>query len=428
MIPAANRGLAPHRHTLADGAVVIVQETAATPAVAINATFQAGSVYEPDHLTGLAYMTGRVIDRGTERRSADVIAEELDERGVSLRVGSTRHTMTLSCTCLAEDFSDVLAIVMDVARRPTFPEEELAKRRAEALTAVRQDEDNPAVRAVETLFQLLYGASHPYGRKAKGTAASLERIDRDALAGFHGRYVRPAALSLVIVGEVDADHALDAAAAALDGWRSTDAPPSAVPPPALPAERRVSATPMPGKAQADIAYGFTTISRVDPRYYAYWMMNNILGQFGLGGRLADNIRERQGMAYYAYSSFDATIGPSPLIVRAGVAPDNVERALAAIDTEVQQLGAAGPTETEVAETRQFLVGAIPRMLETNYSIAGFLQTCELFGLGLDYDRRLPSLLHAVTLDEIRAAAADVLRPEAAAVSIAGPEPLLEARS
>jgi zinc protease len=422
MIPAAGRGLAPVRHTLDNGAVVIVQETAATPAVAINATFRAGSVHEPAHLPGLAYLTGRVIDRGTERRTANVIAEELDERGVSLRIASTRQTMTLSCTCLSEDFADVLAIVMDVARRPTFPEEELAKRRAEAVTAIRQDDDNPAVRAVERLFEMLYGASHPYGRKAKGTPASLEGIDHDAVTGFHGRYVRPAALSLVIVGEVDAGDALEGASAALDGWRSGDASPLALPPPALPAERRVSAIAMPGKAQADIAYGFTTISRDDPRYYAYWMMNNILGQFGLGGRLADNIRERQGMAYYTYSSFDATIGPSPLLVRAGVAPSNVERALAAIDAEVQQLGATGPTETEVEETRQFLVGSIPRMLETNYSIAAFLQTCELFGLGLDYDQRLPSLLQAVTIDEIRAAGGDVLRPERAAVSIAGPEP------
>ena len=427
MMPALGRGLAPLRHTLDNGAVVIVQETAATPAVAINATFLAGSLYEPEHLAGLAYLTGRVIDRGTERRSADVIAEELDERGVSLRIGSTRHTMTLSCTCLSEDFADVLAIVMDVARRPTFPEEELVKRRAEALTAIRQDDDNPAVRAVEKLFEMLYGASHPYGRKAKGTAASLERMNRDALAGFHGRYVRPGALSLAIVGEVEADEALDAASVALDGWRSTDAPLAVVPPAPAASARRVSSIAMPGKAQADIAYGFTTINRVDPRYYAYWMMNNILGQFGLGGRLADNIRERQGMAYYAYSSFDATVGPSPLLIRAGVDPNNVERAVAAIDAEVEQLGAAGPTETEVAETRQFLVGSIPRMLETNYSIAAFLQTCELFGLGLDYDQRLPSLLQAVTIDEIRAAAADVLRSDRAAVSIAGPEPLVEAQ-
>jgi zinc protease len=178
---------------------------------------------------------------------------------------------------------------------------------------------------------------------------------------------------------------------------------------------------MPEKAQSDIAYGFTTISRFDARYNAYWIMNNIFGQFGLGGRLADNIRERQGMAYYAYSTFDATLGQSPLMVRAGVDPNNVDRTLAAIDAEVLKLGVEGPTDVEVEETRQYLVGSIPRMLETNYSIAGFLQTCELFGLGLDYARRLPSLLAAVTIDEVGAAAAEVLRPERAAVSIAGPE-------
>lgn len=427
MMPSLARGLSPVRETLRNGAVVTAQETSATPAVAINATFTAGSLYEPDQLTGLAHMTARVMDRGTGRRSAEVIAEELDERGVTLRIGSTRHTMTLSCTCLAEDFSEVLGIVMDVARRPTFPEHEVSKRRAEALTALRQDEDNPAVRAVEMLFEMLYGPSHPYGRRAKGTSASLERIDRDAIAAFHGTRVRPSALSLVVVGDVEARRAIDEAAAELDGWERSTPAAMVVPPPFPHAVRRISTIPMPGKAQSDIAYGFTTISRLDPRYYGYWMMNNVLGQFGLGGRLADNIRERQGMAYYAYSAFDATVGDSPLMVRAGVDPNNVERALAAIDREVQQLGDEGPTETEVEDTRQFLVGSIARTLETNYSIAGFLQTCEHFGLGLDYDRRLPSLLRDVTIDDIRSAASEVLRPERAAVSIAGPAPQDEAQ-
>ena len=77
---------------------------------------------------------------------------------------------------------------------------------------------------------------------------------------------------------------------------------------------------MMNKAQADIAYGFTTIVRSDPRYYAYTLMNNALGQYGIGGRLGDSIRERQGMAYYVFSSFDANIVEGPLIVRAGVNP------------------------------------------------------------------------------------------------------------
>jgi zinc protease len=126
------------------------------------------------------------------------------------------------------------------------------------------------------------------------------------------------------------------------------------------------------------------------------------------------------MAYYAFSSFDAALGEGPLIVRAGVDPLNVARAIAAIDVEVGQLGSNGPTAAEVAETRQFLIGSIPRFFETNQGIAAFLQTAEYFGLGLDYDRRLPSLIEAVTHDDVAAAAAGVLRPEAAAVVVAGP--------
>ncbi len=420
MTTALGRGLSPVRTVLPNGAVVIVQETSGTPAVAINATFLAGSLYEPEELTGLAYLTGRVIDRGTEHRPGEAIAEELDERGVSLRVTTTRHAMSLSCTCLSEDFDEVLAIVLDIARRPTFPEVEIARRRAEAITALRQDEDNPGVRAVESLFELLYGPRHPYARHAKGTIDTIERLDRAAIAGFHLRHVRPAVLSLVIVGALDAEHARTRAAVEVEGWTGPLAAPAVVPPPAVAPIRRRRDIRMPGKSQSDIAYGFTTIARRDPRYYAYWVMNNILGQFGLGGRLADNIRERQGMAYYTYSAFDPAMGEGPLIVRAGVDPTNVERALEAIDQEVRQLGAEGPTDAEMSETLEYLIGSIPRMLETNYSIASFLQTSEQFDLGLDHDRRLPSLLKAVTFEEVRAAAAQVLVPERAAVAIAGP--------
>jgi len=108
------------------------------------------------------------------------------------------------------------------------------------------------------------------------------------------------------------------------------------------------------------------------------------------------------------------------VIRAGVDPANVERAVAAIDAEVGALGRDGATDRELAETRQYLIGSIPRMLETNQTIAVFLQTAEFFGLGLDYDRQLPSLLQNVTREEVNAAAASVLNPERACVAVAGP--------
>lgn len=414
------RGLAPVRSVLPNGAVIIAQETVMTPAVTISAVFRAGSAYEPPAWPGLAYLTGRVIDRGTEGRSAAAIAQELDERGVSMKVSTNRHNLSLSCTCLAEDFTELLDILLDVARSPVFPEAEIAKRRGEAITAVRQDEDNPAVRAVEGLLALLYGDAHPYGRSVKGTPVSLERITRRDIVGFHAERIRPSALSLAIVGDVSPERAIEQSRTVLEGWHADPVGRVGIPPVAAPVERRTRSIAMPGKSQADIAYGFTSIRRLDPRYYAYWMLNNILGQFGLGGRLADNIRERQGMAYYAYSSFDPAPAEAPLIIRAGVDPRNVDRAIAAIDHEVATLGKDGPTDQEMAETREFLVGSIPRLLETNQSIASFLQVAEEFGLGLDYDRRLPDLLRAVTLGEVRAAAQEVLHADRASVSVAGP--------
>ena len=92
--------------------------------------------------------------------------------------------------------------MLDVARNPTFPAAEIEKRRSEALTVLRQNEDNPAARAVDAVLELLYGEEHPYGRPSKGTVVGVERVARADMVAFHARRVRPATLSLAIVGDV----------------------------------------------------------------------------------------------------------------------------------------------------------------------------------------------------------------------------------
>ena len=149
-------------------------------------------------------------------------------------------------------------------------------------------------------------------------------------------------------------------------------------------------------------------------------MNNALGQYALGGRLGDNIRERQGMAYYVSSSFDGNVVEGPLVIRAGVGRTNVDRAIASIDEELSRLRLDGLTPKELNESRQFLIGAMPRSLETNAGIANFLQIAEFFDLGLDYDRRLPGLLEAVTLDDVNQAARETADPSRATIVVAGP--------
>ena len=419
MTTTLGRGLAPVREQLPNGAVLIAKESRTTPAVTIHAAFEAGIVFDPPEHGGLAHLVSRMLDRGTEARTAARIADELDTRGVSLSVMVNRHVISLACNCLAEDFDAILALVADVARNATFPDAELATRRAEAVTMIRQDEDSPANMAMEGLMRLLY-PGHPYGTRPRGSVESVERIPRAALQAFHGERFAPATLSLVMVGDVEPARAIASAARVFGDWKAPAPAPRPLPPVSRPLRRQRIVLPMMNKAQADVAYGFVTILRSDPAYYAYNLMNNILGQYSLGGRLGDSIRERQGMAYYCFSALDANVVPGPLTIRAGVNPANVDRAIASIDEEIGRMAAEGPTDRELTESRQYLIGSMPRTLETNAGIANFLQTVEFFGLGHDYDVRLPGYLQAVTRDAVHEAARVALDSSKAAVAIAGP--------
>ena len=357
-------GLDPIRTSLDNGVVVIAKQTRKTPAVTLNLAMRAGSICDPPDAPGATNLLARVIDRGTTSRSAAEIADEIDSRGISLTITVTRHLFSIVGSCLVEDFEAIFALLGDILMAPTIPESELATRKGEVITAIRQDDDNPAVRAVEQLMELLYGATHPYGRRREGK--------RRGRRGRHARRALATARAAVCAERADGGRggrrgvrracsrrpaASSVAGAALSRrrFRCRGVPPAA--------ERRRVVIPMMNKAQADIAYGFTTIARADPRYYAYWLMNNALGQYALGGRLGDSIRERQGMAYYVSSSFDGNVVEGPLVIRAGVGRANVDRAIASIDEELSRLRLDGLTAKELNESRQFLIGsdaALPR--------------------------------------------------------------------
>ena len=230
----------------------------------------------------------------------------------------------------------------------------------------------------------------------------------------------PSGLTLVVVGDVDEELAVQTVSRAVADWdggevgqvKVPDAPPAAA--------RSIVAVPMMNKSQADVAYGFVGIRRHDLDYTAISVMNNALGQYAIGGRLGDSIRERQGMAYYVFSALEAGFGQGPLMIRAGVSAENVERTIASIDAELNAVLNDGFTEKEIDESKSYLVGSIPRQLETNAAIAAFLLNAEFYGLGLDYDVRLPGLIQAITLEDANKAARRLLDPARATIAVAGP--------
>src|SRR5215510_4004480 len=190
--------LNPVRVVLENGATLLTRQTSTTPAVSLNIAMRAGSAADPAGAEGTTWLLSRVIDRGTARRSAAEIAEELDSRGITLTITVTRHLLSLVCTCLAEDFEPVLALLADVVMCPSFPDDEIATRKGEVITSIRQDEDNPMIRASETLMALLYAGNHPYGRRTKGSIEVVEALTRDRLVSLHRERFAPSTLTAAI--------------------------------------------------------------------------------------------------------------------------------------------------------------------------------------------------------------------------------------
>ena len=430
--------LNPSRVVLANGVTVIAKSNHTTPAVSTLVGVRTGAYADPPDRDGTAALCARVLDRGTVTRSAEAIADDLDGRGASLSVAAGRHQMAIAATCLTEDFEDVLSLAADIARHPRFADEEIATRRENLISSIRQAEDDPASMAGDAFMQALYG-SHSYARQVRGTIQGIEAIRRQDLVRFHQRGFDPSAITVIVVGDVAEEAALAAVSKRFGDWvpqakvtaasetassaATGGTPPRqelAVPDAAAPEGRRLVSVPMMNKAQADVVYGFVGIRRSDPDYTAMSVMNNALGQYAIGGRLGDSIRERQGMAYYVFSSLDATFGPGPFSIRAGVSAANVDKTIASIDTELATLVEKGFSQQEIDESKSYMIGSIPRQLETNAAIASFLLSVDAFDLGLDYDARLPGLIGAVTKDAADAAARRLLDPGRAVVAVAGP--------
>ncbi|HEY63051.1 MAG TPA: insulinase family protein [Caldilineae bacterium] len=411
-----------HRHVLPNGLVVLVRENHANPSVVIEGYIPAGSVHEPARQAGLASFVASMLMRGTETRTFAEINETIESVGALLSFGAGRHTSGFSGQCLTEDLSLLIEILADILQHPIFPEEHVERVRGQKLTALQERENDTRQMAALAFREVAYPEGHPYRLSPAGYLDTVRTISREDLVSFYQRRYGPHGAAIAIVGDVDTQQVIELLTEALGGWQP-EANPSdpEVPPVSPPEEVRRKVVPMPGKTQTDLVLGVPAISRTSPDYHAALLANTVLGVFGLMGRLGENVRERQGLAYYVYSTLQADKGPGPWATIAGVAPENVDRAIAGIEKEIARMGEELVPEEELADSKAYLTGSLPLRLETNSGVASVILDMEWYGLGLNYLQRYPSLIEEVTAEQVRDVVARYLRPGAYALGLAGPQ-------
>jgi zinc protease len=362
-----------------------------------------------------------MLDRGTGSSSLAEIAETLDTTGASLSMAAGYHSTTIVLRALREDAEVLLRLVADLLIDPVFPDEELDKVRAQVKTRLAEMDDDTQSVSVKTFRRLVYGDEHPYGRRVAGTPDSVEAVTRDDLVTHHGAAFGPDGAAAVLVGDFSPKEGLAILGRGLASWTGSGRVEAAPPPPVAPIDGpRTEKVVLPDKMQSDVALGFPGIARSDPDYLAVELMNCVLGLLGLGGRLGARIRDREGMAYYVYSTFEAGLGAGPFMVRAGVASGDVDRCVRGILEEISRMRDAGPSQEEFDRARRYLVRSQPRRMETNEGVAALLLHAERHRLGLDYPERYPELVQDVTLRDAHRAAVEHLSAEGYALAVAGP--------
>lgn len=412
------------RRVLRNGIVVLIRENHVSPTVIFDGILRAGAINSSPEKDGLARFTASALMRGAGNRTFSQIFEAIESVGASLSFSAGQHSTDFGGQCLTEDFDLLLDIVRDALYAPSFPNDQLEKLRGQIITGLQIQAHDTRYVASRMFYELAYPPEHPYSRYPGGSIQTIGGITRRDIVNFHHQFYGPEGMVISLVGDIDAEEAVQKLEEKLGGWSA--APGTRIEQTELPPiqpineirERRVK---VPGKSQSDIILGLPGPMRKAEDFLHARLANTILGVFGLMGRLGKNVRGQQGLAYYAYSDLRGGLGPAPWLVSAGVNPANVSQAIASIRDEIRRLQQELVPADELADNIGFLVGSLPLHLETNAGVSDVMMDMELFGLGLDYLQRYPERISGITAEQILAAAVKYLDPDNFALAVAGPD-------
>ncbi|NTW08829.1 MAG: insulinase family protein [Anaerolineaceae bacterium] len=414
------------RSELPNGITLLSRSNFNSPSVVMSGYFNAGSIFDTNEKLGLAYYTAVSVMRGTQDHTFHQIYDRLESVGAGLGFSASTLTGAFSGRSLCEDLPLILATLSECLRKPVFPPQEVERLRAQFMTGLAiRAQDTSAMAALK--FDELIFRDHPFARPEDGYPETVSTITSQDLMDFHKKHYGPRGMVIVLVGAISHQEAVDLVQTALEDWQNQDQEALPAISPVKPLEEEIREhIPLPGKSQTDLIMGVLGPRRASPDYFAASLGNSVLGQFGMMGRIGDVVREQAGLAYHASTSLNAGVEIGTWEVTAGVNPKNLDRAIDLIYAELNRFIGEPVTEEELADSKSNYIGRLPLSMESNAGVAGALINLERFQLGLDYYRRYPSLVNAVSVEQVLETARTYLHPEKMIVVSSGP-PLIKKR-
>lgn len=377
------------------------------PVVMITLLIKASPLNEPAGKAGVAHLTSTMLTKGTAKRKALDISEEIEFMGASIDISTNNDYTAISMSVLKKDIEKGLDIFSDILLGPSFPEDEISREKELLKGSLKQREEDPIFVAGKTFIREVFGP-HPYGRLVEGTIESIDKIKRDDLLGFYHEHYVPDNAVISIVGDLTPKEMKSLLNKHLGKWDRSKSPstqkregeaPSRHPgTPALEKPKTVLID--KDLTQATIIFGHTGISREDPDYYAVSVMNYVLGGGGFVSHLMKSVRDEMGLAYSIHSFFTGNKEPGQFEVQVQTKNESATTVISEILKQINLMRTGPITDSELKDAKAYLTGSFPRRFETSRRIADFLTAAEFYNLGEDYIEKYPDYINKVTKEDI----------------------------
>jgi len=384
--------------TDAKGARVYFVRTQGLPLLDVQVVFDAGSARDGTQF-GVAALTSALLDAGAGSWDADTIASRVEGVGALLGTGVSRDTAWLSLRSLTDSHKLDLALATAnaILRAPTFAEKDLERKKKQMLVALQRREESPGALANVAFFEALYG-DHPYAHPVDGFTDSVKPLARDDVTSFYRRYYVANNAVVVIVGDVDRSQA-----EAIAGTLLLDLP-EGERAPALPDVDAAAS----GKTeriqfaseQTHVLSGMPLVRRGDPDYVPLYVGNHILGGSGLVSKITEEVREKRGLSYSAYSYLEPMARKGPFTMGLQTRNNRTDEALGVMLKTLADFIEQGPTDKELDDAKKNITGGFVLRIDSNKKLVEYIAMIGFYELPLDYLDWFPKQVETVSREAV----------------------------
>ncbi|NJD62779.1 MAG: insulinase family protein, partial [Deltaproteobacteria bacterium] len=402
------------KEVLENGIRVIVRENHAVPVVAVEAGFLGGLRAETPAKNGISMMTAELLTKGTRERTAQEISVAVEDMAMELSGFSGRNSFGLQAKFMRKDFERGFRLFTESLRDPTFPAEELEKKRQEILGKLKLQKDN-LTQSVFLLFLATHYGSHPYAWNTLGKEETIRGITREDVETYYARWNDPRNLVIAISGDIGVEEALSAVRKSFGDLprRKEFVPLGPMP---VPAQEGISrGEEQREKQQAHFVIGYPGAKFTDPDRYSVNLLGAALA--GMGGRLFTNLRDKKSLAYSVTSFSSEQIDPGFFAFYMGTSADKLTEAIADTLKEIEAVRKDGVTREEFERAKKWMIGTYEIGLQSNSSYAEKMMYNEIYSIGYEETFKAPERIQAVTLEEVNRVAAKVLSTDRYTIAI-----------